>query len=103
MSFLNREEAILVLREIFDKCTLFDGTYLSLVPPNVASLLSQGYQVHIKIGLDDETRSCMQDILEKHGLALNKEEKKELVIIFKPKKWKVAETTYQPIFHMNQK
>ena len=88
--FLNREDAILVLREIFDKCTLFDGTYLSLVPPNAASFLSQGYQVHIKIGLDDETRSCMQDILdhilEKHGLALNEEEKKESVIIFKPKK-----------------
>ena len=72
-----------VLKEIFEKCTLFDGQYIALMPSNAANLLSHGYQVHMKVPFDDKTKTCMQEILQKYGLVLKEE--KELAIIYRPK------------------
>jgi hypothetical protein len=85
---LDRKEAVLVLREIFEKCTLFDGTYLALMPPNSASLLSEGYQVHLKIPIDKETQACMQQIAEKYNCTLYTINKsgEDVAIIYRPKK-----------------
>ncbi len=58
---MKREEAILVLKELFEKCTNLDGHYLELMPPNASTMLSGGYQIQIKATLDEETRDCMQD------------------------------------------
>ncbi len=68
--FLKREEAILVLKELFEKCSTLDGHYLEILPPNASSALSGGYQVVIKTTLDEETRNCMQDILVKYHLTI---------------------------------
>jgi hypothetical protein len=68
--YLKREEAILVLKELFEKCTNLDGHYLELLPPNASSRMSGGYQIQIKANLDEETRTCMQDVLMKNHLTI---------------------------------
>jgi hypothetical protein len=85
---LNRKEAVLVLREIFEKCTLFDGTYLALMPPNSACLLSHGYQVHLKVPIDKQTQECMKQVAEKYNCAVSTINRngEEVVVIFRPKK-----------------
>lgn len=77
---MKREEAILVLKELFDKCTTLDGHYLEVIPPKAASKLSGGYQIQIKTILDEETRTCMQDILMKNHLTIKIEESDSFTI-----------------------
>jgi len=82
---LKREEAMLVLKEIFDKCTLYDGSWVALMPPNSANVLAHGYQLHLKVPLDEQSRSCMQDVLQKYDLAMMFKENEGLTVIYKPK------------------
>jgi hypothetical protein len=89
---LKREEAILVLKELFEKCTNLDGHYLEIIPPNAANRLSGGYQIQIKANLDEETRTCMQDILMKNHLTIKIEEA-DSFIIYRP--YKEASTAHQ--------
>jgi hypothetical protein len=80
---LKREEAISVLKELFEKCTFLDGHYLALMPAGYAGLLSKGYQIVIKCRLDEETRTCMQNVLMKYGLTIKLKEK-DTFIIYRP-------------------
>jgi len=82
---LKREEAILVLKELFEKCTNLDGHYLELLPPNASGKMSGGYQIEIKATLDEETRTCMQDILIKYQLTI-KIQDEDSFIIYRPHK-----------------
>jgi hypothetical protein len=82
---LKREEAILVLKELFEKCTNLDGHYLELLPPGASKKMSGGYQILIKTTLDEETRTCMQDILMKNHLTIKVEEKDSFTI-YRPNK-----------------
>ncbi len=77
---MKREEAILVLKELFEKCTNLDGHYLELLPPNASSKMSGGYQIEIKATLDEETRTCMQDILMKNHLTIKIQEADSFII-----------------------
>ncbi len=83
MFFLKREEAIIVLKELFERCTTLDGHYLEILPPNASSAMSGGYQVVIKTTLDEETRNCMQDILVKYHLSI-KISDPQTFIIYRP-------------------
>jgi hypothetical protein len=80
---LNRAEAILIVKELFDKCTYMDGRYLSLVPPTSVAPIAHGYQIHIKTALDEQTEKCMQDVIDSHNLAMQAFKNEDLVIIFK--------------------
>jgi hypothetical protein len=80
---LKRAEAILVVKELFDKCTYMDGRYLSLVPPTSVEPTALGYQIHIKTSLDEETEKCMQDIIDSHNLTMQTFKNEDLVIIFR--------------------
>ena len=80
---MKREEAILVLKELFEKCTTLDGHYLELIPPNASAMMSGGYQIQIKTVLDEETRNCMQDVLVKYHLTI-KVPDEQTFIIYKP-------------------
>ena len=58
------------MKEIFDKCTLFDWQCL-FDASYTANLLSRGYQIRrIKTPLDKETGRCMHKIIQKYDLAL---------------------------------
>lgn len=80
---MNRQEAILVVKELFDKCTYMDGRYLSLVPPSGVKPIAHGYQIHIKATFDSETERCMREVIDRHNLEVQAFENEELVIIFK--------------------
>lgn len=79
MCFLKREEAILVLKELFEKCPFLDGRYLALMPAEPPTLMSQKYQILIKTSLDEETRNCMQDILIKYQLTIKIKEENTFI------------------------
>jgi hypothetical protein len=85
---LNRKQAVVLLKEIFERCTLFDGNYLALMPPDSEGLLSQGYQVHLKVPIDKETQACMEQIAEKYSCCLHfiNRSGEDLAIIYRPKK-----------------
>jgi hypothetical protein len=80
---LKREEAILVLKELFEKCTSLDGHYLEILPPQASIMMSGGYQIVIKTVIDEETRNCMQDVLVKYHLTI-KIPDHQTFIIYKP-------------------
>ena len=82
---MKREEAILVLKELFEKCTNLDGHYLEIIPPNSYTQMSGEYQIQIKATLDEETRTCMQDILMKYQLTIKIQEE-DSFIIYRPHK-----------------
>jgi hypothetical protein len=84
---LKREEAILVLKELFEKCTNLDGHYLEVIPPNASKNMSMGYQIQIKATLDEETRTCMQDVLMKYQLTIKVEEKDSFIIYRPPEEF----------------
>ena len=83
MLSLKREEAISVLKELFEKCTFLDGHYLALMPAGYTGLMTKGFQIVIKCTLDEETRTCMQDILMKNGLTIKVKEA-DTFIIYRP-------------------
>jgi hypothetical protein len=82
---LKRDHAILVLKELFEKCTNLDGHYLELLPPNASTQMSGGYRIQIKATLDEETRNCMQEILMKNHLTIKIEESDSFTI-YRPHK-----------------
>ncbi len=82
MCFLKRQEAVKLLKEIFDKCSGIDGQFIALIKPNAADLLSHGYQVHIKTNMDSSNKVCLQEMVDKHNLALNTTG--DTAIIYKP-------------------
>ncbi len=90
---MKRPEAVSLLKELIDSCGGLDGHPLELAPP--ATTKAEGYQIIIRAPLDQETKTCIQAILAKYGLAyqtgsmwktrrtLNQEP--DTFIIYKPK------------------
>lgn len=93
-TILEREEAIIVLKELLDNSPGLDGHGLELTAPNEPIC---GYQIIIKGILDEKTKQFIQEILSKHQLtsqtgnlwktkrSLNKTEP-DTLIIYKTKK-----------------
>jgi hypothetical protein len=90
---LKREEAISVIKELFDRAVGLDGCGLELAPPiSVAG----GYQIVIRGILDEKTRAIIAEIVGKHHLAIQvgniwktrhtQKEQPDTLIIFKSKK-----------------
>ena len=82
---MKRREAISVLKEIIEKCQMCDGNWVALMPPNSASLLSKGYQIHLKFPVDKTAVNCIKEVLEKYKLVLIDKRENELLIIYRPK------------------
>ena len=66
---MKREIAILVLKELLDNCMGLDGHYFELSPPCGSAASVGGYQIVIHARLDQKTKTKIQTILVKHGLA----------------------------------
>lgn len=67
--YLDRAEAIAVLKEVTSACT-FRVLSINLVSPKVNDSLSKGYQIHIKSQIDDSDRRCVESIVNSHQLAM---------------------------------
>jgi hypothetical protein len=57
---LERKEAVAVLKRILDECKILDGSDVSLNANSSAS----GYQLQIKIDIDENTKKCLDDVLK---------------------------------------
>jgi len=85
-AFLNRAEAVSVLKDIFEKTSLFHFKCFSLMRPNGDGLRSRGYQVHVKAYFDRGNQlDVMREIAKKHGLTLEIENE-GTVIFYRPLK-----------------
>ncbi len=80
---MNRHEAVTYLKEITNTCTNMSPNAVALFDSRPDDPDSTGYQVHIKTILDNETKQRLQNIAEKHSLALREENGK--VVIYQPK------------------
>ncbi len=88
---MKRDEAILVVKELFDNCTYLDGKFLSIVAPTSIEPTPSGYQIHIKANLDSLIEACIRETLDRHDLTMQAFKSEELVIISK-----MAITSYVP-------
>jgi hypothetical protein len=80
---MNRHEAITFLKEITNTCGSMSSDSVTLFHSKVGDRDSIGYEVHIKMVLDSETKQQVRNIAEKNSLALREEDGK--LVINKPK------------------
>ena len=81
---MERQEAAGLLKELLDTFCSLVGKPFALMPPNSDSVLSNGYQIHIKKTLDESTLLSLRKIVLERGLAISEEN--NLTVIFKPAK-----------------
>ena len=79
---MDRQEAADLLKELLDKFCSLEGKPFALMPPNSDSVLSKGYQIHIKRTLDESTLLSIRKVILERGLAISEEN--NLTVIFKP-------------------
>ncbi len=78
---MKREEAISLMNELMQNCPKLNSIFLCLVPPSESKF--GGYQVHLRISMDEETRRSVTDVVEKHGLMIEESTSEDLVIVYK--------------------
>ncbi len=81
---MQRTEAIIAIKEIFDRCPHIEGKSLKLMPPDADSVLSKGCQIHIETGKDPTLDNCLATIAQRLNLAVHSEA--DFLIIYKPRK-----------------
>jgi hypothetical protein len=82
---MNREQAVNIIKEIFDQCETVEGKSIKLMPPKDNNALSNTFQIHIQLNhsaSDELVETCVKYIAEKHKLAV--EAKNGWLIMFKP-------------------
>lgn len=78
---MNRDEAIAVLKEIFDRCSYLNASAITLMASKVTMQLgSSDYSIHMTTTLDSDNRKVVQDIMEEHGLTFREMEGVSLTI-----------------------
>jgi len=63
-------EVAILLREIVDTCPSLDGSKIILTPQEARYHLYQGYHIHIKTSLSNESIGCLRKIVEGHDLLM---------------------------------
>jgi hypothetical protein len=81
---MNREQAINIIKQIFDKCKDVEGKSIKLMPPQENSALSNTFQIHIQTSnmTNDIIQTCVEDIAEKNNLSVKV--KNGWLIMYKP-------------------
>jgi hypothetical protein len=85
-SFLNRDEAAELVKELLLNCVKMEDVYLCMVPPTGSTpIFSHGYQIHIRTThpFDEETEKCINDLTKSRELNAQKIEKEEKMIIYR--------------------
>jgi hypothetical protein len=81
---LNRQEAVSLLKEVYQACDSFGEQGVMLMPPDSDDVLSHGYQLHIKAPLGNEHLECIKPIAQKYGLNMTYEPVKQLLVVCRP-------------------
>jgi hypothetical protein len=69
---VDRDKAVLVLKEVFDKCSDLSPSAITLMP--TSSIRQEGYQIHLAINLSTDEKAILEDLLSKHGLKIRVKE-----------------------------
>ncbi len=69
---MNRSEAVRIIKEILGRCSAA-GNSLKLMPPDADSVLSDGFQIHIKVPHNGFERECVSKIADKNRLKIKEE------------------------------
>jgi hypothetical protein len=80
--FMNRDTAIVVLKEIFDKLPHLPASSICLMPLSVTGAFEGGYQIHITATVDNADEAIVEDLVARHGLKLRIRENR--LVIYKP-------------------
>ncbi len=79
---MDRQQAVDVIKEIFQRCDAVEGKSLKLLPPKEDNSLSNTFQIHVEMRDDICIKRCVQDISKKHKLATKLID--DWLIIYKP-------------------
>lgn len=79
---MNREQAVNVIKQIFEQCRFIEGKSLKLLPPKGNDALSNTYQIHIQVNSDELLAACVDDIAKKHNLVVMR--KDGYCVMYKP-------------------
>jgi hypothetical protein len=79
---MNREQAVNVIKEIFEQCRFIEGKSLKLMPPKENNNLSNTFQVCVQVMNDSLLVSCIESVAEKHNLKVKC--KDSYCIVYKP-------------------
>jgi len=81
---MDREQAVKVIKEIFEQCRYLEGRSIELLPPKDNDSLSNTFQVHIQVSGDTEPFlvACIENIAERHNLATKQVD--GYLIVYKP-------------------
>ncbi len=63
-------EVAIILREIVDRCPSLNGSTIVLTPQKAMYPLFEGYHIHIKASLTNESLGCLRKIVEGHDLIM---------------------------------
>ena len=77
---MNREEALKVIKEIFERCREIEGKSLTLLPPKDRDELSNTFQIRIRT-TDPILKSCVEDIVKGYDLVTLQEE--NFLVVYK--------------------
>jgi hypothetical protein len=78
---VERNEAVALLKEVAHACKYSEEEAI-LIVPQVQNSLITGFMLHIKKTLDKSELECIEDILKKHKLAMQKQA--GTILIYKP-------------------
>lgn len=81
-SDMNRDQAVSVIKQIFERCCRIEGKSIKLMPPKLNNALSNTCQIYIETRNDQLLEACLADIAKKHSLAIKR--KGDLTVIYKP-------------------
>ena len=79
---MDREQAVYVLKQIFDECTWVEGKSVKLIPPKNVDSLSNTFQIHIQTNDEAILPNCIMTITKENGLMVK--ERDGFIIIYKP-------------------
>jgi hypothetical protein len=79
---MNRDQAVTVIKEIFEKCQMIGGKSLKLLPPKGNDTLSNTFQIYIETGDNNFLTLCVENIAKEHDLEVMC--KDGYCIIYKP-------------------
>jgi hypothetical protein len=79
---MDREQAVNIIKEIFENCNAIEGKSLKLLPPQENNTLSNTFQIHIDVNGNSEIISCIQVIVQKHNLLVKVKDR--WLTVYKP-------------------
>jgi hypothetical protein len=79
---MDREQAVSVLKQIFEQCRFIEGKSIKLMSPKAGNGLSNTFQLHIETRNDNALISGIEAIAKENNLAVK--EKDGLMIVYKP-------------------